>query len=114
MGASGDTGNTVSEDDDQPKLAPLPVRAYAKRPHGDPLSFSDELSGNGDPPAESLLHPVQSVDVRETLSPRFHGESSLLAFTNALSEKWEFTNRYDLRSHRREFWETPQVCPGNV
>ena len=106
-------GESGSEDDenDQPKLAPLPPRAYSKRPHGDPLSFPEEMAGSDDDLlAEAEMYSVQSVVVQESLSPRFHGESSLFALTNALSEKWKFTSIHDLRSCRREFWETPEVC----
>ena len=106
----GDSGSE-DDDDDQPKLAPLPPSAYSKRPHGDPLSFPEEIAGSGDNfLTEAEIHSVQSVVVQESLSSRFHGESSLFAFTNTLSEKWKFTNIHDLRSRRREFWETPEVC----
>lgn len=94
--------------DDQQKLTPLPSRAYAKRPHGDQLLFPEETGGgDGDPLSESSS--AQSVIVQDTISPRLHGESSLFTFTNGLSEKWKFTSRHDLRSCRREFWETPKV-----
>jgi len=105
--------NSESEDDGdcQPKLAPLPPRAYSKQPHGDPLSFPEEIADSGDDfSTKAEMHPVQSVIVQESFSSRFHGESSLFVFTNALSEKWKFTGVRDLRSRRREFWETPEVC----
>lgn len=110
-GSTGANHSNLSENghNGRPNFTPLLSHAYANRPHCDPLSSPDEIdSSNGDL-GESGLHPVQSVIVQETLSPRFHGESSLLAFTNGLSEKWKFTSRHDLRGHRREFWETPEV-----
>lgn len=112
LGPTGANRESESEDGyyNQPKLAPLPEHAYAKRPLCDPLLFPEEIdSSNGDSLDESGLPLVQSVTVHETLSPQFHGESSLFAFTNGLSEEWKFTSRHDLRSCRREFWETPEV-----
>jgi hypothetical protein len=105
-----DDGGSEDEDDDQPKLAPLPPRAYSKRPHGDPLSFPDETAGSDDDSlTEAEIRSVKSVVFQETLSSRFHGESSAFVFTNTFSEKWKFTSMDDLRNRRREFWEAPEV-----
>ena len=113
MGANHHTSEIGSENDDdsQSKLAPLPPHAYSKRLHGDPLSFPEEIAGGGnDFLTEAEIHSVQSLVFQESLNSRFHGESSLFAFTNALSDKWKFTSIHDLQSCRREFWETPEVC----
>lgn len=106
------TGNGGPEDDGeiQPKLAPLPPRAFSRRPHGDPLSFPETAGGDNNPLTEAGIHSVKSVVVQESLSSRFHGESSVFALTNTLCEKWKFTSMHDLQSRRREFWETPKVC----
>ena len=111
-----DHNNESGDDEDgQPKLAPLPPRAYFKRPHGDPVSFPEETVGTGDDfLTEAEMHSAQSVTIQESFSSRFHGESSLFAFTNVLSEKWKFTGIRDLRSRRREFWETPEVRPSTT
>ena len=109
--ADNHVGNSGSEDDNdsQPKLAPLPPRAYSKQPHSDPLSFPEDIADSGnDLSTEAEMHPVQSVVVQGGFS--FHGESSLFAFTDTLGEKWKLTDIHDLRSRRREFWETPEVC----
>jgi hypothetical protein len=107
--ASRNTDNTGSEDDDdQPKLAPLSVHVYAERLRGDPTS--PEETGDSDPSSEYGLHSPQSVVIQESFGSKFHGESSTLAFVDALSEKWKITDSHDLRSRRREFWEAPEVC----
>ena len=98
------------DDDSQIKLAPHPSRAYSKRSHGAPLPFLEEMADGGDGIlTEAETGPTQSVVVEGSLNSRFHGESSLFAFTNVLGEKWKFTSIHDLRSCRREFWETPEV-----
>ncbi|KAF9778871.1 fungal-specific transcription factor domain-containing protein [Thelephora terrestris] len=105
--ASRNTDNTGSEDDDdQPKLAPLSVHVYAERLRGDPTS--PEETGDSDPSGEYGLHSPQSVVIQESFGSKFHGESSTLAFVDALSEKWKITDSHDLRSRRREFWEAPE------
>ena len=59
--------------------------------------------------AEAEMGLGQSVVVEESLNTRFHGESSLFAFTNVLGEKGKFTSVHNLQSCRKEFWETPEV-----
>lgn len=111
VGRNVDNSEFENDNDNLPKLAPLPPRAYTKRPHGDPLSFPEEMvAGDGGPLGESELHSVQFVAIQENLSPSFHGESSMLAFTNTLGEEWKFTGVHNLRSRRKEFWEIPEVC----
>lgn len=106
-----DDASGSEDNDDQPRLTTPPVRAYAKRPRSDPLSFPEEINGDGsDPSSEYGLHLAQPAVIHENLNPHFHGESSLLAFANALSEKRKLTGGHDPRSRRREFWETPEVC----
>lgn len=108
-------GEPENGDDGQLKLAPLPPRAYFKQPHGDPLSFQEEIICSGDDfSTEAEMDSAQSVIVQDSLGSRFHGESSLFTFANALSERWKFTGSCGLGSRRREFWETPEVRPSSI
>lgn len=106
-------GYSASEDEAeaQPKLSPLPMRAYSKPPDIDPLS----------PPEEATYSDDEFVTVTETRpsmisaeksheNTRFYGKSSVIVLTNQLvNERFKGAHTCFMSNRRKQFWEAPDV-----
>lgn len=109
------TGSDSSSEDEvkaQPKLSPLPARAYSKPPVIDPLSPPEEEATYSDDEFMSLAETGPSTVPVEKFheNTRFYGKSSVVVLTTqARNERRKETGARDIPDHRREFWTTPDV-----
>ena len=100
---------------DQRSLGLFPASAYSKPEDMDPLSPPTEETSDDDGEFFSLTEtdlgtprPVQGFTGEN--ASRFHGKSSVLAFTNlAFNETGESPCPSRPHSYREEFWATPDV-----
>ena len=112
--ATGSESTSEDEAKAQPKLSPLPARAYSKPPAIDPLSPTWEETTYSDDEfltvAETGPSKVPVENVHE--NSRFYGKSSLFVLTNqAFNEKSKETGVRDTPYRRKMFWTTPDVSP---
>ena len=110
-------GESTSEDEveAQPKLSPLPMRAYSKPPDIDPLS----------PPEEATYSDDEFVTVTDTgpsmisaekshENTRFYGKSSVIVMTNQLvNERFKGADACFMSNRRKQFWDVPDVSLAN-
>lgn len=115
--SSGHTPTNPPVSGDRRSLGLLPASAYSKPEDMDPLSLPTEETSDSDGECFSLSEtdlgtsrPMQGPTGEHTC--RFHGKSSLLAFTNrAFNETGESPCPSRPHTYREEFWVTPDVRP---
>ena len=111
--ATGSDSTSEDEAKVQPKLSPLPARAYSKLPDIDPLSPVEEATYSDD---EFLTvvetGPSKVPEERVHENTRFYGKSSVLVLTSqAFNERRKETGARDIPDRRKEFWTTPDASP---
>lgn len=106
--------DTTSEDEAkaQPKLSPLPARAYSKPPDIDPLSPPEGEATYSDDEFATLDEKTPSKGPVEGSheNARFYGKSSVVVLTNKLvNERCKETGARFMPERRKEFWTIPDV-----
>jgi hypothetical protein len=112
--ATGSDGTSEDEAKAQPKLSPLPARAYSKLPDTYPLSPLEEEATYSDDEFLTVVEtgPLKVPEERVHENSRFYGKSSVFVFTSqAFNEKRKKTGARDIPDRRKEFWTTPDVSP---
>lgn len=110
---TGSGSPSEDEAEAQPKLSPLPMRAYSKRPDVDPLSPPEEATYSDDEfvtVAETGLSKILILTEKSHENTRFYGKSSVIVLTNQLvNEKFRGTDTCSMRNRRNQFWDVPDV-----
>jgi len=112
--ASGSDSTSEDEAKAQPKLSPLPARAYSKLPGIDPLSPVEGEATYSDDEFLTVVEtgPSKVPEERVHENTRFYGKSSVLVLTSqAFNERRKETGARDIPDRRKEFWTTPDVSP---
>lgn len=110
--AAGSDSTSEDEAKAQPKLSPLPARAYSKQPDIDPLSPLEEEATYSDDEFMTMVEtgPLKVPEEGVHENTRFYGKSSILVLTSqAFSEKRKEAGVRDIPDHRKEFWASPDV-----
>ena len=107
--------NTSDEGNEtQPKLGPLPARAYSKLLDIDPLSPPEEEATYSDDEFLTVMEAAPSNVPAESAheNTRFYGKSSFVVFTSqAFIEKHKDAGIRDAPERRNEYWTIPDVSP---
>ena len=105
--------NTSDEGNEtQPKLGPLPTRAYSKLLGIDPLSPPEEEATYSDDEFLTVMEAEPSKAPLESAheNTRFYGKSSFVVFTSqAFTERHKEAGIRDNPERRNEFWTIPDV-----
>ncbi|KAF9778891.1 fungal-specific transcription factor domain-containing protein [Thelephora terrestris] len=106
-------GNNSSSEDEakaQPKLSPLPARAYSKPPDIDPLCPPEEEATYSDDEFATVddTSPSKGPVEGSHENARFYGKSSLVVLAHKLvNERREQTGARFMPKLRKQFWAVP-------